>query len=199
MKSHNKNSPSEQNKLAGHSANPVVVVESRDNNVDKIRDILFGSQARDFELRLGQLEARLIQASDEIRHDFDARLLQLDTFTRKETERLTARYQQERDSRTEETRDLERAQISLQKESTKRFSDLDDQFARESKDLREQIQQLQRQLHDALVRTGTEMRSHLDTESRRLQGDKVGRDDLADLMSELALRLRGEFDIPNSR
>ena len=42
-------------------------------NVDKIRDILFGSNMREYEKRFGRLEERLTKSSDALREDLKKR------------------------------------------------------------------------------------------------------------------------------
>ena len=40
-----------------------------DGNIDKIRDILFGSQSRDFERRFTRMEERMIKEISDMRDD----------------------------------------------------------------------------------------------------------------------------------
>jgi hypothetical protein len=49
-------------------------------NVDKIRDILFGSQMRDYDKRFGRLEERLAKAADALREDLKKRFDSLESF-----------------------------------------------------------------------------------------------------------------------
>src|SRR5438105_13983391 len=53
-------------------------------NVDKIRDILFGTQMRDYESRFARLEETLIKETLEIRETNRRKFEQLETFIRKE-------------------------------------------------------------------------------------------------------------------
>ena len=56
------------------SKNNAAEIEPRDGaNVDKIRDILFGSQMRDYEKRFSRLEERLTKAQDTLREDLKKR------------------------------------------------------------------------------------------------------------------------------
>ena len=51
-----------------HANNPEV--EGHEGaNVDKIRDILFGSQMRDYDKRFGRLEDRLIKDAESLRDE----------------------------------------------------------------------------------------------------------------------------------
>src|ERR1700753_975307 len=68
-------------------------------NVDKIRDILFGSQMRDYEARFARLEETLIKETQEIRETNRRRLDQLETYIKREFETLQTRFKTERDER----------------------------------------------------------------------------------------------------
>ncbi|MBK6304308.1 MAG: hypothetical protein IPF47_00805 [Gemmatimonadetes bacterium] len=59
-------------------------------NVDKIRDILFGAQMRDYDRRFTTLEERLLRESGELRDDMHRRLTATEQFLRGELESLSA-------------------------------------------------------------------------------------------------------------
>ena len=60
-------------------------------NVDKIRDILFGSQMRDYESRFARLEETLVKENAEIRETNRRRFEQLEAFVRKEFDSIQSR------------------------------------------------------------------------------------------------------------
>src|SRR5208282_6470460 len=60
-------------------------------NVDKIRDILFGSQMRDYEKRFVRLEDSVTKALDTLREDMTKRLDTLGSFIRQEVDSLSTR------------------------------------------------------------------------------------------------------------
>src|SRR3954471_14534724 len=70
-------------------------------NVDKIRDILFGSQMRDYESRFARLEETLIKETLEIRETNRRRFDQLESYIRKEFETVQTRIKSERDERSD--------------------------------------------------------------------------------------------------
>src|SRR6516165_3498440 len=70
-------------------------------NVDKIRDILFGANMREYEKRFARLEERLTKSSDALREDLKKRFDSLETFVREEMESLNQRLKTEKTERTE--------------------------------------------------------------------------------------------------
>ena len=53
-------------------------------NIDKVRDILFGGQMRDYDRRFQKLEERLLQETSELKDDVRKRLAALEQFMKQE-------------------------------------------------------------------------------------------------------------------
>jgi len=70
--------------------------ENVDGNVDKIREILFGGQMRDYEQRFADLEARLTKNIEHISNAFEKRVERLNTFAKREIEKLAEQVKDER-------------------------------------------------------------------------------------------------------
>ena len=69
-------------------------------NIDKIRDILFGSNMRDYEQRFARLEEALKKESSDLRETTRRHLETLESFVHKELAALEARLNTERDERS---------------------------------------------------------------------------------------------------
>src|SRR5579863_8969892 len=91
-------SPAEQK---GPAEQQPQVLRGGAGNVDKIRDILFGSQMRDYETRFARLEEALVKETAEIRESHRRRLDQLEQHIKHEFEALEARIKSERDERSD--------------------------------------------------------------------------------------------------
>src|SRR5271156_2334120 len=70
-------------------------------NIDKIRDILFGSNMRDYEQRFARLEEALKKESSDLRETTRRHLETLEAFVHKELAALEVRLNTERDERSE--------------------------------------------------------------------------------------------------
>src|SRR5688572_33093190 len=77
-------------------------------NIDKVRDILFGGQMRDYERRFNRLDERLLQESADLREDVRKRISALEQFVKQETESLADRINAEHDERTDPTKERSR-------------------------------------------------------------------------------------------
>lgn len=168
---------------------------AKDDNVDKIRDILFGSQSREFDRRMAELDARIHELSQALKADLDKRMTALEGFTKRELEKLTERLKTEQNDRFEEFKTLEREVRDGHKDQTKRVAQLDAQLAKDALELRSAQEAHARQFASALGELEDRLREALKLHHSQLSGDKVSRLDLADLLGEVALRLKREFDL----
>src|SRR5580693_3048244 len=80
---------------------PAAAGEASAGNIDKIRDILFGSNMRDYEQRFARLEEALKKESADLRDTTRRHLESLEAFVHKELAALEGRLNVERDERSE--------------------------------------------------------------------------------------------------
>ena len=85
-------------------------------NVDKIRDILFGSQMRDYEKRFVRLEETVTKAIETLREDMTKRLDTLSNYIKEETDSLGQRVKTEKSERAEGLKELTREMKDTRKD-----------------------------------------------------------------------------------
>ena len=71
-----------------------------DPNVNKIRDILFGGQMRDYDRRFAELDSRLAADVERLSKDLSARMDNLESYIARELATLTERLTQEKTERS---------------------------------------------------------------------------------------------------
>jgi len=167
----------------------------KDENVEKIRDILFGSQSREFDRRMSELDARIEAMGQGLKADMDKRMGALESFTKRELEKLTERLKTEQSERFEELKSLEREVRDSHKDQLKRVAQLDSQLAKDALELRSSMEEQSRQHAALLSEAEARLRDALKQAHAQLSDGKVARLDLADLLSEVALKLKREFDL----
>ena len=122
------------------------VDDPQPESLDKVRDILFGSQMRSVESRLQGMEERLRQEHESMRADFKRQVESLDAFIRSEVQGLTERLAAERTRRTEELnalaaelkdtiRALERRHVKLEEDASQADAALRDALSRSHQEL----------------------------------------------------------------
>lgn len=172
------------------------VIERGEDNVDKIRDILFGSQQREFERRIGQTDARVQKLADELKADLERRTQSLESTLRRELEKLNQRLTTVNDERTDEHKALDKEFRELARDHSRRLTQLGADLGKEVIELKSLIEDQARALADSLQQLETQLTTELAGNREQLVQDKVGRLDLADFFEEVALKLRREFDLP---
>lgn len=170
--------------------------DSPAGNIDKVRDILFGGQMRDYERRFARLEERLLQETSDLREEVRRRLGALEQFVKQETESLTDRIRAEHDARSDATKDLAEDARNTAKAFEKRTGQIDDTISRVQRELRQQLLDLHQNLSDDTRQKIDDVVARLNRASTELRNDKTDRATLASLLTEMALRLTNELSIP---
>lgn len=165
-------------------------------NVDKIRDILFGSNMREYEKRFARLEERLNKSSEALREDLKKRFDSLESYVREEMESINQRLKAEKSERSESLKELTRETRDSSKALEKKLSQLEDQLSSAQGDLRTRILEQSKTFGIQIQKSKDELEAALESEAKTLRSDKTDRAMLADLFTELALRLKDELELP---
>ncbi len=166
--------------------------------VDQIRDIIFGSQMRAYEGRFNQLDERLSAEIVRLRDDMSERLDKLESFIKDEFNRANEQVNQEKNNRIKAIEALQQEVATTDKKCNQRMSDLTEQLAKENAELRQMLHEQVSDVLDKLSRSETQLSDQLNRQSIQLTNSKVARADLADLFSEVSLRLNAQFDLSDA-
>jgi DNA anti-recombination protein RmuC len=177
--------------------NAVVSDESASGgSVDKIRDILFGAQMREYDRRFTRLEDRLIKEAGELREDTRQRFDTLEGYIKSEFTALSDRLKAENRQRDEMGTELNTRLQESSKTLERKLTELDELTAQNQQVLRQQMLEQAKTLNEELRRKYDELAQALAREADSLRHDKTDRAALADLFTELALRLNRDFKLP---
>jgi len=165
--------------------------------MDKVRDLLFGGQMRDYDKRFKRLEEHYNQENMHFRDDIAQRLKLIEERLEGEVDSLSEKAKVDRQERLSITAELEHNIKVLKNELNTRLTQLDDQLGKDIKNLRQQmhnkIQELalqMRQQNDSLV-------GLINQEVAQLQDEKVNRSYLAAFFNEFAVRLSRNVEAPS--
>ena len=173
-------------------------VEDEDaQSIEKVRDILFGAQARQYEQKITRLEASLQKEIGNLRDETKITFNSLENYIKKEFETLTDQIKTERDERTESVEALSEQLKDLNKNIEKKIAKLDEKNVKSQRDLQEQILQQSKELMTEIRAKHEEISTSLEQSVNRLVEDKTDRLALANLFMEMSMRLKDEFDIPD--
>lgn len=179
-------------KLSGVSA------ENVDGNVDKIRDILFGGQMRDYEQRFADLEARLTQNIERVSSNFEKQVERLNAFAKREIEKLNQQLKDERKARRDEGKQASRGHKELAQQVESWCAELEEQIGGETHELRGLLQEQAEELSGMVRDTHEQVSKNLAVETRHLADTKLASADLAAVLAEVALRLKKDSKLPDA-
>jgi uncharacterized coiled-coil protein SlyX len=168
--------------MSKNKSAPTKTVETG-NDLDQLRDILYGNQARATENRLGDLETRVETVRRELNQEFNDRITaladssssQFDSTNKKITDQL-AKQQSNQEAQNQ----------SLQEKIIKLSADLSQQLEKQINGLNQQLTDFRtetRQRHD-------DLRQEMLTIGAMLDKQKAGRNELGQLLIELGSQLQ---------
>src|SRR5271157_2670470 len=165
-------------------------------NVDKIRDILFGSQMRDYEKRFSRLEENVSKAVETLREDTTKRLDTLSNFVQQEFDSLSQRVKTEKSERTDGLKELGRELKEASKLIEKKLGQLEEQMSDGQSELRAKLLEHSKAMSNEIDKLRRETSASLDREVDILRNDKTDRAALADIFAEFSLRLKNDLESP---
>ncbi|HEY5035949.1 MAG TPA: hypothetical protein VII74_02315 [Chthoniobacterales bacterium] len=166
--------------------------------VDRIRDILFGSQMRDYDGRFQRLEERLGRETAEARQDVQTRIEALENFLKAEVQSLSNRLNAEQSERGSAVEKLAHDLAETARAFEAKIKNLDEHTARELHNLREQLLEQAKALSAEIKEKHEQAQAGLKHESEQIRHAMTGRESLAEMFSEVALRLKNEFHVPGA-
>jgi DNA repair exonuclease SbcCD ATPase subunit len=159
------------------------------SNLDKVRDILFGNQVREYDKRFSRLEERVIKECATVRDDTRKRLDSLESFLKNELESLSERLKHEHSTRDEAVKALAQESKEMTASLERKFTQFDEQTSNSQREVRQHILDQSKSLYDEIRQKTNEMLAALEREAQELRHDKTDSSTLAALFTELAIRL----------
>ena len=168
--------------------------DASENKMDQIRELMFGGVVRDFDRRIKEVSERMESELGRLAADYEKRIVALEARLDPQIDKLNALLRQETAARISALDDVDvrfshaqrtqRSEINTALQQHEDSANAAEARARDALVLLEERSQAALQaVRDALASTRSE-----------LGGQKLAREDLADLMAEVSLRLRGTQD-----
>jgi hypothetical protein len=154
--------------------------------VDKIRDLLFGSQMQDYDRRFSMLEERFLQRFREIESETARNINSLELSAKQQIESLAAQLREEKDLRTGTDKEIERTQREHYDVVEKRLRSTSEQVSRLERDQAERLAQEVQSLRDEVKRRSEDIQRTIEKMFSELSNVKTDRNLLAGLFVEIA-------------
>jgi DNA anti-recombination protein RmuC len=170
-------------------ASPATAEMADTGSVDKIRDILFGNQMRDFERRFSQMEDRLVQATVDLRDETQKRMEALETFFKKELDALKQRVKTESEERADGDSRLNDELKSASSSLKKGIVQVEEKLSESATELRQQILEQSKSLTAEIQSKSEQASASLHSSTSALDEAKIDRSALAEYFIEMAMHL----------
>jgi hypothetical protein len=172
---------------------------TENQSIDKIRDIIFGHQMRDYEKRFIMLEERMQQQIDSLRNETVKRLEAVEIFIKKEIDALSDRLKTEKSMRTQTARESSREIKDMAKKISSDIARLEDRQSKDARETRQQLLDLTKNLPRDIWYKHSEVSKALELAVKELNENKVARSTLSEILLEVAIRtsddLANKFNI----
>lgn len=186
-------SPKNESISPGANGSQYAQVENLSSgSLDKIREILFGTQVRENNKRFNRIEERLLKEFTELREDTRKRMDGLEAYIRQEIESLTEVVKKQQVSRDETLKELTQEHKNQVENLERKLFDLDEQTNKIARDLRQQILDQSKNMNEDIGKKYAEILATVERETQEIRSDKANRITLSALFAELAMRLRSE-------
>jgi len=168
-----------------------------DGVVDRIRDILVGSQMRDYDGRIQRIDERLNREAAEARASMQRRFDSLENFLRSEVESVSKRLNAEQSEDRTAIEKLGHDLGEMVKAFESKIKNLHD-YAREIHDLHRQLLEQSKALSVEVKERHEQMQAELNRNAEQVRTSMIGRQALAEILSEVAQRVKNESRSPST-
>jgi exonuclease VII large subunit len=166
-------------------------MRERLGNIDQIRDIIFGPQLREYESRFDKLESNLSMLQQEMLGRVEQVKTAVSTELRAAVESIDKKIKSLSLNSQEEIADLRQQIERTNKKFTNSIESLDENIDQQTTSIREDLTQSREKLHDEVNTLKTQIFEELERRFSLLKEMKVSKDDMAELLFELGMRLKG--------
>lgn len=171
-------------------------MRERLGNIDQIRDIIFGAQLREYDNRFDKIDSDLSM----MQQDMQARIEQVKTILSGEMRTAIDSFEKKIKSITlntqEESADLRQQIDRVNRKFSSSIEALDEAIDSQTSSIRDELSQTRERLSEETRTLKTQVFEELDRRFSMLRDVKVSRDDMAEILFELGMRLKGTEFVP---
>ncbi|CAN1212744.1 Chromosome partition protein Smc [Tumidithrix helvetica PCC 7403] len=166
-------------------------IRERLGNIDQIRDIIFGAHLREYTSRLDKLESDLGTMQQEVRDRINEVKNVLSIELKSAVDSIDKRLKVISSATQEESADLRQQIDRVNRKFTNGIEALDEAVETQKNALREELTDTRDRLQEDIRELRAHVFEELDRHFSMLKEVKVSKDDMAEILFELGMRLKG--------
>ena len=171
-------------------------MRERLGNIDQIRDIIFGSQLRDYNNRFEKIESDLSLLQEDIQTRIEQLKTVLTTEIKSSVDHLDKKIKTLSLNSQEESTDIRQQLDRLNRKFSSSIEALDEALDQQTNALRDELGETRDKLQDEVRTLKNHVFEELDRRFSLLMDEKTSRDDFAEILFELGMRLKGTEFVP---
>ena len=165
-----------------------------EENLEQVRDILFGGQMRAVESRLARMEERITHEREAMRADIEKQIAQLELYAKREVEALGEKISGERSKRNDDLKSLRAELRSAGQSLDKRLAKLDEVTTTADAELRTQLLEHGKETAKRIKKLSDDVGKELDQAIGQLQGEKADKASLVEVFSQVVVSLTDDLE-----
>lgn len=158
-------------------------------NLDKIKELLFGAQVREYDNRFAHLEERMVRENASLREEMRQRFEAIEQYVYQQLNTLTTALKTEQVQREEAINGLNSELKDLLKSLERQVNQLEEQTNHRHRELRQQLVGQSKALDGEIRQKHQELIVLLERKAQDLRSEKADRAALASLFREVAIRI----------
>lgn len=166
-------------------------VRERLGNIDQIRDIIFGTQLREYENRFSKIESDISLLQQQMRSHVDQLKANFATELKGTTEALEKKLKLLSVNTQEETADLRQVVDRLNRKFSGSIESFDEVLYTQTTSIRDELSQNKVQFQDDIMALRDLLLEELERRFSQLRENKVSKDDIAETLFALGMRIKG--------
>ncbi|MGA9380951.1 MAG: hypothetical protein WBV73_19470 [Phormidium sp.] len=171
-------------------------MRERLGNIDQIRDIIFGPQLREYDNRFEKIESDISLLQQEMRDRIDQVKTVVSTELRSAFDSLEKKLRSISLSYQEEISDLRQQVDRVNKKFTNAVEALDQNVDNQTTSLRKELTESRTKLQEDVRTLRSQVFEELERRLSSMRDTKVSKDDVAEILFEMGMRLKGNEFVP---
>ena len=171
-------------------------MRERLGNIDQIRDIIFGAQLREYDNRFDRIESDISLLQQDIQTRLEQVKSVLTTELRAAFDSFEKKIKSINSTVQEDTADIRQQIDRVNRKFSSSIEALDEAIDNQTGAIRDDFSQSRDRLQEDIRSLRTQVFEELDRRFSVLREVKVSRDDMAEILFELGMRLKGSEFVP---
>ncbi|MEQ8752168.1 MAG: hypothetical protein RID09_01460 [Coleofasciculus sp. G1-WW12-02] len=166
-------------------------MRERLGNIDQIRDIIFGAQLREYDSRIDKIESNLTLIQQEMRDRIEQTKTVYVTELRAAVDSLEKKLKSLNMTVQNENAEIRQTIDIVNKKFSGNLESLDNSLEKQTNNLHNELSETREKLQEDLRSLRSYVFEELERRFSLINDGKIDKDDMADILFELGLRIKG--------